>query len=108
LAVFAALMLSLCRSWAIAGGIALSAAAIPLSEINTPFMNMLSFTFSGDLGWYPYSVVYITGIGIIPLIWAIRERGRVFPDTACQSCGYDLRGLEAAACPECGAAVDHD
>jgi predicted amidophosphoribosyltransferase len=26
---------------------------------------------------------------------------------ACSACGYDLFGLDADACPECGAALDH-
>lgn len=38
------------------------------------------------------------------LVWAFRERRRRTPiDPArCLGCGYDLKGLRAATCPECG------
>lgn len=40
------------------------------------------------------------------MIWAVPRRVRPFPTHRCQSCGYDLRGLEfGAKCPECGAAA---
>lgn len=37
------------------------------------------------------------------VLWAFPKRIRPFPAHACQSCGYDLRGLESdSKCPECG------
>lgn len=34
--------------------------------------------------------------------WAIRMRVNWPSETACDSCGYDLRGLRDSVCPECG------
>jgi hypothetical protein len=37
------------------------------------------------------------------LVWAVLERRKVLPEHMCESCGYDLAGLEdVTACPECG------
>jgi hypothetical protein len=38
------------------------------------------------------------------LAWAIRARLRREPAGLCSACGYDLAGLAAPVCPECGAA----
>jgi hypothetical protein len=46
--------------------------------------------------------VFLVAIGLV-LPWAIRRWiWRPFPKTACQTCGYDLRGNTGALCPECG------
>jgi hypothetical protein len=46
-------------------------------------------------------------MAVVLFAWAIQQRQRVFPEGACQSCGYDLCGIltvgGAARCPECGA-----
>ena len=34
---------------------------------------------------------------------AVRARLDAWPTHACQSCGYDLRGIKTGVCPECGA-----
>ncbi len=37
------------------------------------------------------------------LVWAVLGRRKVLPEHMCESCGYDLAGLEdVTACPECG------
>ncbi len=49
-----------------------------------------------DMIWHPIV------IGAL-IHWAVPKRIHPFPAHACQSCGYDLRGLEPdAKCPECG------
>ncbi len=44
-------------------------------------------------------------VAAILAFWVVRQWRSIKPDHACQSCGYDLRGLAGAACPECGAPV---
>lgn len=44
-------------------------------------------------------------VAAILAFWVVRQWRSIKPDHACQSCGYDLRGLTAPRCPECGASV---
>src|SRR5688572_14055745 len=38
----------------------------------------------------------------LPVWWLIRHRSRQPSDHLFRSCGYDLRGSEGTACPQCG------
>lgn len=49
-------------------------------------------------------IVWHVGIGAVMWLWAIRLY-RKAPDSGCQWCGYDLRGMSHDCCPECGTAV---
>jgi hypothetical protein len=48
-------------------------------------------------------VLWNAALLVLLLRWAARERRESPTGHACAGCGYDLRGLEAGACPECGA-----
>lgn len=37
--------------------------------------------------------------------WAIAARRRAWPAHVCRGCGYDLRGIRADVCPECGGTI---
>jgi len=61
------------------------------------------------LGWFDAVIGGIfTALGVSPLSFVIAalksddEIGSRFDDAACPSCGYDLTGLDAPRCPECG------
>ncbi|HZW06750.1 MAG TPA: hypothetical protein VFF65_06475 [Phycisphaerales bacterium] len=41
-------------------------------------------------------------VGTSLMVWAVRARTRLPHGKVCGKCGYDLRGLPTAVCPECG------
>lgn len=58
------------------------------------------------LGWARNAVIVasaLLAVTVLPWIGLARLL-RKRPDWQCQSCGYDLRGLPAGVCPECGMA----
>lgn len=86
------------RSRFVAGATAVAVLVLfPLSE--TPvLMNRTGAISYGVYLWHA-ALAGIMGW------WVYTRRRDVKPEYACQSCGYDLRSLPAAAaCPECGAA----
>lgn len=57
--------------------------------------------FGEDVSWvYMVAIVFAFVFVFIGLLLAIQPRAH--PSHACQNCGYDLRGLAASCCPECG------
>jgi len=65
------------------------------------------------LGWLdPVIAGAVTAVSASPLAFAIcaimpkSEVGRVFDETKCPDCEYDLTGLESNRCPECGRFTD--
>lgn len=50
------------------------------------------------------ALLWVFGPGIVLLYKRERHRQRVLLPT-CIECGYDLRGIAAASCPECGEAI---
>ena len=65
------------------------------------------------MGWFDAVVGgIITALGVSPLSFVIaaiqsgEEIGGRFDESRCATCGYDLMGLEAARCPECGTGLD--
>lgn len=56
--------------------------------------------------YYEYSVLSLVfdvlTMGSL-ILWAVLERRKAVPELMCQSCGYDLVGIQGdACCPECG------
>ena len=49
--------------------------------------------------WFPFLLL------AVPAGWLWWRGDRRFPETACQSCGYDLSGAPHERCPECGKEV---
>jgi hypothetical protein len=63
-------------------------------------------SWSGYGAWFANNAATPTWhclLASILLAWAVRERRRVSRPWECQVCRYDLRGVTAARCPECGA-----
>lgn len=55
------------------------------------------------LRWYPlWPLVLVVGLPTCLLVWL--DRRRRIPPGHCQRCGYNLKGLTEARCPECGQA----
>lgn len=52
-------------------------------------------------------LAYVVGVNAalcsMLMWWGVRARRRAWPAHVCKGCGYDLRGICAAVCPECGA-----
>ncbi len=69
--------------------------SIPVLVYTAEWVTDIAVPLSDHL-WHPIV------IGAL-ILWAVPKRIHPFPAHACQSCGYDLRGLEPATkCPECG------
>lgn len=58
-----------------------------------------SFPLLAAAGWW-----VIFNLVLVPLDIA---RVRPVPATVCGDCGYDLTGLRAGTCPECGRAMSN-
>jgi drug/metabolite transporter (DMT)-like permease len=82
-------------------GLAVSAGVVQLQPV---LVSVASFFIFGErltvLQWVAGGVA-IVGAGLI-LYAQQRLASRTYPGGACQSCGYDLKGLAGAPCPECG------
>ncbi len=95
-AMLTALLLgAITRSWRVLLGVV--CASLLLGMIYLPDGSISNHTkLIGFYLWHPIVVGTL-------MLWAIPKRIRPFPAHACQSCGYDLRGLESGMkCPECG------
>ena len=85
-----------------------SATAVPL-EVIPPWKDIFGYEYQ------PFSRSFAGVFDIrmplgIPFVlfsagaaWLFWRRARLFPPGHCKHCGYDLRGLTAGRCPECGA-----
>lgn len=55
---------------------------------------------------FEWMIAYTSGVnGVLCSMmvwWGVRARRRTRPDYVCRGCGYDLRGIVAKVCPECG------
>ena len=68
-----------------------------------------------EAGWF-WTVYVLVGVGLIFLAWYGGRRRRLTPREiesakagdviVCARCGYDVRGLPGAICPECGSDLD--
>jgi len=81
------------------------------------FVNALWYSNYGEsplvsvILFYPFDSYFYTSLSLVfdlltigsLLVWAVLERRKVLTEHMCESCGYDLIGLEdVTACPECG------
>jgi len=100
------LLASLSLAWIMRSWIVLGGAAV----LFTTSAIIGTGQFSGS-GW-----ANSMGVELLMWLWnpllfallmfvAVRARLRLWPEYACQTCGYDLRGITAGVCPECGEAV---
>ncbi len=64
--------------------------------------SILSYSFTSAVSWYAL------GTWLLVTAWIIARAQRAAPRSACvmcPDCGYNMRGLTHATCPECG--VEH-
>lgn len=56
------------------------------------------------------SLAYTIGVNLVMCSmlawWGVKARRRMWPEYMCQGCGYDLRGILADVCPECGKSIN--
>lgn len=53
------------------------------------------------------AVLWVFGPGVA-ILFVVRRQHRLAGSGRCLQCGYDLRGLDTARCPECGMPFKHD
>ncbi len=84
------------RSWRLALSM-LGAAAVLI----TPMGHVRFTRLTGE-----QSLAYVAAVNLVlcsmMVWWGVRARRRARPAYLCRGCGYDLRGIVATVCPECG------
>lgn len=82
-------------------GLAVSAGVVQLQPILVSVASFFMFDEVLTLWQWIAGGIAILGAGLI-LFAQQRLAARTIPQGACQTCGYDLKGLPDGPCPECG------
>jgi len=88
---------------AMIGTLALSATGAALESIVIAAPTAIGGDIAIAIPWFMWA--WNPLLFALLLYVAVRARLRAWPEYACQTCGYDLRGITGKVCPECGAGV---
>jgi len=77
---------------------------VPIAAMLVVSLAMFYWAKRPGMAWLMPSSLGALHIGLLGALIpdTLRRLARPRPDYLCNSCGYDLRGLPAATCPECG------